>query len=222
METKTIVMCVVALLLGILMADMLQNVCGCKDIVEGQEAVPPNSVVPPCYQIHIPTACDDTYAGGGKCLGGHIVQDPYLANSDTCKLQINSLVEAGMIECPDIFDTKEGKAWVDSGAWCLKRAAPTATDPGPGVPPPGPDPHAEQCWEGAYTHDRCCDLKLGSTGDDACWSVGFDYQYCCTDPDPAPSTDPSPTTSGDCTGRCKLTFDSDGHATINLNSCIRS
>jgi hypothetical protein len=36
METKTIVMCVVALLLGILISDMLQNVCGCKDIVEGQ------------------------------------------------------------------------------------------------------------------------------------------------------------------------------------------
>ena len=36
METKIIVMCAVALLLGILISDMLQNVCGCKDIVEGQ------------------------------------------------------------------------------------------------------------------------------------------------------------------------------------------
>ena len=36
MDTKTIVMCVVALLLGMLMANMLKDVCGCKAVVEGQ------------------------------------------------------------------------------------------------------------------------------------------------------------------------------------------
>jgi len=37
MDTKTIVMCVVALILGMLMANMLKSVCGCKSsVVEGQ------------------------------------------------------------------------------------------------------------------------------------------------------------------------------------------
>ena len=36
MKTDQIVMCVVALLLGMLLANMLQNVCGCK-VVEGLE-----------------------------------------------------------------------------------------------------------------------------------------------------------------------------------------
>ena len=35
MKTETIVMCVVALLLGMLLANMLKSVCGCK-VVEGQ------------------------------------------------------------------------------------------------------------------------------------------------------------------------------------------
>ena len=35
MNTETIVYCVVALLLGMLLANMLKNVCGCK-VVEGQ------------------------------------------------------------------------------------------------------------------------------------------------------------------------------------------
>jgi len=34
MDTKTIVMCVVALILGMLMANMLKSVCGCN-VVEG-------------------------------------------------------------------------------------------------------------------------------------------------------------------------------------------
>ena len=37
MKTETIVMCVVALILGMLMANMLKSVCGCKStVVEGQ------------------------------------------------------------------------------------------------------------------------------------------------------------------------------------------
>ena len=35
MDTKNIMCCVVALLLGMLLANMLQNVCGCK-VFEGQ------------------------------------------------------------------------------------------------------------------------------------------------------------------------------------------
>ena len=37
MNTENIVMCVVALLLGMLLANMLKNVCGCK-VVEGVQA----------------------------------------------------------------------------------------------------------------------------------------------------------------------------------------
>jgi hypothetical protein len=35
MKSETIVMCVVALLLGMLLANMLKSVCGCKNLVEG-------------------------------------------------------------------------------------------------------------------------------------------------------------------------------------------
>ena len=42
MDSKTIVMCVVAFLLGMLMANMLKSVCGCK-VVEGQEVSPCDS-----------------------------------------------------------------------------------------------------------------------------------------------------------------------------------
>ena len=44
MKTETIVMCVVALLLGMLLANMLKNVCGCKT-VEGQIQTPPETVI---------------------------------------------------------------------------------------------------------------------------------------------------------------------------------
>jgi hypothetical protein len=36
MNSQTIVCCVVALILGMLLANMLKNVCGCKNVVEGQ------------------------------------------------------------------------------------------------------------------------------------------------------------------------------------------
>ena len=36
MNNQTIVCCVVALILGMLIANMLKSVCGCKNVVEGQ------------------------------------------------------------------------------------------------------------------------------------------------------------------------------------------
>jgi len=45
MKTDQIVMCVVALLLGMLLANMLKNVCGCK-VVEGQGNSPPPAYAP--------------------------------------------------------------------------------------------------------------------------------------------------------------------------------
>ena len=38
MNSETIVMCVVALLLGMLLANMIKSVCGCKTITEGFSA----------------------------------------------------------------------------------------------------------------------------------------------------------------------------------------
>ena len=37
MNSQTIVMCVVALILGILLANMLKNICGCNKVVEGMK-----------------------------------------------------------------------------------------------------------------------------------------------------------------------------------------
>jgi hypothetical protein len=37
MNSETIVYCVVALILGMLLANMLKGVCGCKTVVEGAE-----------------------------------------------------------------------------------------------------------------------------------------------------------------------------------------
>ena len=39
MNSQTVVMCVVALILGMLLAHMLKDVCGCKT-VEGTESAP--------------------------------------------------------------------------------------------------------------------------------------------------------------------------------------
>ena len=36
MKTDQIMYCIVALVLGMLMANMLKNICGCKNVVEGQ------------------------------------------------------------------------------------------------------------------------------------------------------------------------------------------
>ena len=43
MDSKTIVCCVVALLLGMLLANMLKSVCGCKTI-EGKGYNPPPKI----------------------------------------------------------------------------------------------------------------------------------------------------------------------------------
>ena len=64
MKTETIVMCVVALLLGMLLANMLKNVCGCK-VVEGNLTMPKvnppenytiddiKNMVPPKYKHYL-------------------------------------------------------------------------------------------------------------------------------------------------------------------------
>ena len=56
MNSETIVMCVVALLLGMLLANMLKSVCGCKT-VEGQASEP----------ACVPFA-DGRVVGNGNCV----------------------------------------------------------------------------------------------------------------------------------------------------------
>ena len=56
MDSKTIVMCVVALLLGMLMANMLKDVCGCN-VVEGQTVVDCNQCLQSCPPPGTPEDC---------------------------------------------------------------------------------------------------------------------------------------------------------------------
>ena len=54
MKTETIVCCVVAILLGMLLAHMLKNICGCK-VVEGQHLTikaPPRGTGDSCLATH--------------------------------------------------------------------------------------------------------------------------------------------------------------------------
>ena len=76
MKTDTIVCCVVALLLGMLLANMLKNVCGCK-LTEGQaDAVhlQLHSADPLADQCHklAPTDCNKVEncknEGGSRCV----------------------------------------------------------------------------------------------------------------------------------------------------------
>jgi len=53
MNQKTIVMCVISLILGILFFYILQSVCGCKNVVEGMEQIcvgDPDTVPGTCYE----------------------------------------------------------------------------------------------------------------------------------------------------------------------------
>ena len=65
MNSETIVYCVVALLLGMLLANMLKNVCGCNNIVEGtdeDEYVPCNELPGDqcrCEMDMGPVSCSD-------------------------------------------------------------------------------------------------------------------------------------------------------------------
>ena len=100
MKTETIVMCVVALLLGMLMANMLKSVCGCKTVVEGTwlgkkwgggEGIGIAKPGMDCGGIYgdcnswtdtqrlDPASCESQ--GGCQCY-----KAPYPANGVTCKL----------------------------------------------------------------------------------------------------------------------------------------
>ena len=86
MNSQNIVMCVVALILGMLLANMLKSVCGCK-VVEGAEngpclgqkwtgSVKPSELCQTCYKKHKPTQMVDgerhagSYAAAWETCGG--------------------------------------------------------------------------------------------------------------------------------------------------------
>ena len=219
METKTIVMCVVALLLGILMADMLQNVCGCKDIVEGQgssaarthpDPSPSPSPAPSTDQDtvcgYIFRACD---TGEEGCADGKKFLKEILAPNEMCT---GMKQDFSLPACKSGNGRAQGRwgwSWDGDGdgaggGLCVKWAAQT---PGPSPTPPGPGP---------ISSPIPIPIPVPSppptdTGPDG---AGPDV----AGPDGA-GPDESPTQTICSTGRCKLTFDSAGDATIHLNDC---
>jgi len=71
MDTKTIVMCVVALILGMLMANMLKSVCGCKTVVEGAGGAPDRGLQAVGYDCNLTAGCafDQTRGNPSYCSG---------------------------------------------------------------------------------------------------------------------------------------------------------
>ena len=86
MKTETIVMCIVALILGMLLANMLKSVCGCKN-VEGQSAKPIADI-----------ACDSTDAMGAIWME---------AMTEKCPNEFNDLSEDGAIALCSIITKNE-------------------------------------------------------------------------------------------------------------------
>ena len=77
MNSEKIIMCIVALILGMLLANMLKNVCGCK-LVEGQcEHVCCSSSDPQCEPPHKVIEIPPDVCEGGRtpayifCSGQH-------------------------------------------------------------------------------------------------------------------------------------------------------
>jgi hypothetical protein len=91
MKTETIVMCVVALLLGMLLANMLKSVCGCKTVVEGN------------YWTNV------------RCM----TQSPYVADSDDWRsdnLNCNRRYDGpGQINDTDTYNHAEDQC--SGGVW---------------------------------------------------------------------------------------------------------
>jgi len=108
MNSQTIVMCVVSLILGMLLANMLKSVCGCK-LVEGQSC---NAEDPSKTSRFACEVVDDN----GTCLGASESLSPNgqirLTNmncGDTCKL-VND-----QYDCNNINEVRGG---VSTGCNC--------------------------------------------------------------------------------------------------------
>jgi len=80
MKTETIVMCVVLFLLGMLLANILKSVCGCRDVVEG-------NTPPPCLDCSklIDTKMNPT------C--GDLLSNTNVIAAGGCDLDISVLTE---------------------------------------------------------------------------------------------------------------------------------
>jgi len=75
MKTETIVMCVVALILGILMANMLKSVCGCNTVEGVQDRWncrdPVTNSIYTCSKTDYDKQRTGGGGGGGHDHGGH-------------------------------------------------------------------------------------------------------------------------------------------------------
>lgn len=99
MKTETIVMCVVALLLGMLLANMLTNVCGCK-VVEGQgDGLPDCSTLSTekCTDVTDIDECSDHYETQfGRMRQCGIITDSNYSHPE----QLNNIGTCGRIRNP--------------------------------------------------------------------------------------------------------------------------
>lgn len=86
MKTEQILMCIVALIIGMLLANMLKNICGCKKVVEGQA-----SAVADLAKDH---ARDLAEAGGDEaCEYGSGTIKQCICNSLGMGMEADSCVE---------------------------------------------------------------------------------------------------------------------------------
>ena len=118
MNSQTIVMCVVALILGMLLANMLKSVCGCNKVVEGVDAESCASLDaqiesikkkkktctgPTCTLTCVHGSCKPN-DGGGECSCHHGWGGPH------CD------VRTGECSCPEKPDVGTGCA--GNARWC--------------------------------------------------------------------------------------------------------
>jgi hypothetical protein len=118
MNSETIVMCVVALILGMLLANMLKSVCGCK-VVEGTGTPPPPPAPAPppptWYQTYGPGAVIDPYESQGGSHEGcpTLLKGP----SHECLVKTQKGLVHGNIVTPPLLELNEvGESdWAQDG-----------------------------------------------------------------------------------------------------------
>lgn len=104
MNNQTIVCCVVALLLGMLLANMLKNVCGCK-VVEGQCSGvwgnrDPNLLSQDCLQCLGAKGHVTTWEGYWSDCGGDSDFTYDLPNIDDFRAAVSTVQTGGFPQVP--------------------------------------------------------------------------------------------------------------------------